>query len=226
MKKWKCTVCGYIHEGEEPPETCPVCGADKSKFIDVTEPEAPAESEDVPEEATAPPSSAGSPQTPAAGAGEAPDEPEPSAPGPRDRLGELITRHHAHPITVHVPNGVLPITVLFVLIALLSGCSALETAALCNMVIVLLAMPAVLFTGYKNWQYKYNGARTDVFFTKILCGILVTGLSAFLLIWWIIDPQAATGGGSAAWIFLLLHLIALLFAVIAGLMGGKLVFRE
>lgn len=32
MKQWKCTVCGYIHTGDEPPSKCPVCGADKSKF--------------------------------------------------------------------------------------------------------------------------------------------------------------------------------------------------
>lgn len=31
MKKYVCTVCGYIHEGETAPEICPVCkvGADK-----------------------------------------------------------------------------------------------------------------------------------------------------------------------------------------------------
>ena len=31
MKKWVCQVCGYIYEGENPPEECPVChvGADK-----------------------------------------------------------------------------------------------------------------------------------------------------------------------------------------------------
>ena len=31
MKKWVCTVCGYIHEGETAPAECPVCkvGADK-----------------------------------------------------------------------------------------------------------------------------------------------------------------------------------------------------
>ena len=32
-KRWKCIVCGYIHEGEDPPEKCPLCGAPKSKFI-------------------------------------------------------------------------------------------------------------------------------------------------------------------------------------------------
>ncbi|MEL7598157.1 MAG: NADH peroxidase [Clostridiaceae bacterium] len=37
MKKFVCTVCGYIHEGEEPPEKCPICKADASKFKQVTE---------------------------------------------------------------------------------------------------------------------------------------------------------------------------------------------
>lgn len=31
--KWKCTVCGYIHEGDEPPEECPVCGSPKEVFV-------------------------------------------------------------------------------------------------------------------------------------------------------------------------------------------------
>lgn len=31
-KKFICTVCGYIHEGDEAPEKCPQCGAPKSKF--------------------------------------------------------------------------------------------------------------------------------------------------------------------------------------------------
>jgi len=32
MKKYVCLVCGYVYEGEEPPESCPVCGAPSSKF--------------------------------------------------------------------------------------------------------------------------------------------------------------------------------------------------
>lgn len=32
MKKWVCTVCGYVHEGEEAPEKCPVCKQPKEKF--------------------------------------------------------------------------------------------------------------------------------------------------------------------------------------------------
>ena len=30
--KWVCQVCGYVFEGEQPPEKCPVCKAPASKF--------------------------------------------------------------------------------------------------------------------------------------------------------------------------------------------------
>ncbi len=30
--KWECRVCGYVHEGPEPPDECPVCGAAKDMF--------------------------------------------------------------------------------------------------------------------------------------------------------------------------------------------------
>ena len=33
QKKWKCTVCGYIHEGSQPPDVCPQCSAFKYQFI-------------------------------------------------------------------------------------------------------------------------------------------------------------------------------------------------
>ena len=34
MKKWVCPVCGYVHEGEQPPEKCPQCGVPGSKFTE------------------------------------------------------------------------------------------------------------------------------------------------------------------------------------------------
>ncbi len=33
MKQWKCTACGYLHEGKHPPEVCPSCGASMYQFI-------------------------------------------------------------------------------------------------------------------------------------------------------------------------------------------------
>ena len=32
MAKWVCEVCGYVHEGDEPPEKCPQCQAPSERF--------------------------------------------------------------------------------------------------------------------------------------------------------------------------------------------------
>lgn len=37
MKKFVCSVCGYVHEGDSAPEVCPVCGAPAEKFIEQSE---------------------------------------------------------------------------------------------------------------------------------------------------------------------------------------------
>jgi rubredoxin len=37
---FKCSVCGYIAEGESAPEKCPKCGAPKDKFVELTAEEA------------------------------------------------------------------------------------------------------------------------------------------------------------------------------------------
>ena len=34
MKKFVCSICGYVHEGDSAPEKCPQCGAPSEKFIE------------------------------------------------------------------------------------------------------------------------------------------------------------------------------------------------
>lgn len=48
MKRWRCTICNQIFEGEQPPAPCPVCGANADAFELVEE--------TAPEETTAAPS--------------------------------------------------------------------------------------------------------------------------------------------------------------------------
>ena len=35
-KQFKCTVCGYIHTGDQAPEQCPKCKVPASKFVEIT----------------------------------------------------------------------------------------------------------------------------------------------------------------------------------------------
>jgi rubrerythrin len=39
MKKYVCTICGYVHEGESAPEKCPQCNAPASKFVEQSDKE-------------------------------------------------------------------------------------------------------------------------------------------------------------------------------------------
>jgi uncharacterized membrane protein len=220
MKKWRCTVCGYIHDGEEPPDKCPVCGADKSLFEEVME-EAPVAQQDSekPEDKT--------PQAPGAPEG-ADTESE-----PKTLFGRLyrfkiqmMLKHHAHPVSVHIPNGVLPVACVLMILSTLTGADSLAAAAHINMVFVVLALPFVLFSGYVEWQNRYKGLRSSRFVTKIICAGIVTVTSLLLVLWWLADPGILQTSSLGRSIFLFIALIMLAAAVIAGWIGGKLVFKE
>lgn len=211
MKKWECSVCGYIHQGDQPPETCPVCGADQSKFIEL-ESDQPSQKD---------------PEEPALQTKQADLKAEDPIPFvKRNRLFDLMVKHHVHPISVHIPNGVLPASVIFVFLATVFNLTGLSQAAFYNLVFVILFLPLVLFSGYLEWQKKYNGALTRLFLTKMICAAVVS-LSALVLgIWLIIDPQVSASDSSQRLPFLLVNLIMLSAAAIAGFLGGKLVFKE
>jgi len=201
MKQWKCTVCGYIHTGPEPPEKCPICGADKSLFVEV-------------------PSSGVVPETPPVT--EAKDV---AAKSPEiSFIAGFVHKLHAHPISVHIPNGVIPITVLFLAIAILFKSGSFDTAAFYNLTVVLLAMPVVLFTGYVEWKTRYQRSWGFLFITKISCGIVVFISAIVLFAWHIIDPNVSIG--PERYLFFLLHIIMLAAAGVAGHLGGKLVFKD
>jgi hypothetical protein len=228
MKKWKCIVCGYIHTGEEPPEKCPVCGAPKSKFIEVTEPDAP----------TPEPTPAAAPETepvidrpeisePAAAAEPAETEPvSPFKDSRYRRLFEMMTRYHGHPISVHIPNGLLPVAVLFICLSALFSIKGMAVAATYNLGVVALSMPLVLFSGWVDWQNRFNGAITNVFIVKIACGIIVSVTAWFLFIWLLVNPAVVTTPQPSRVAFFMINLIMLGAASTAGWYGGKLVFRD
>ena len=52
MKKFVCLVCGYVHTGDEPPASCPICGAGADQFKEMPA-EAPAAAPSAPAAAPA-----------------------------------------------------------------------------------------------------------------------------------------------------------------------------
>jgi rubredoxin len=226
MRKWKCTVCGYIHTGAEPPEKCPVCGAPKNRFTEIvaegafeSAPAAPAEESIArPQARTATTDNQG--QTDPANT--------PSwfrAPQYRV-LFDMLTKYHGHPISVHIPNGLLPVTVLFIFLSAIFSFKGMASAAVYNLGVVALSMPLVLFSGWVDWQNRFNGAITNVFTVKIACGITVTVTSWVLFIWLLANPAVVTTAQASRVAFFAINLIMLGAAGTAGWYGGKLVFKD
>jgi len=217
-KRWRCTVCGYIHDGDEPPEICPVCAAPKNMFVQID-----AEGKEI-----------GTPVRPAEQATEARLTLESAGVATLggkkektsfvDSLGGLSLKMHLHPIMVHFPNGVLPVVLVFLGIAMFFRIESLETAAYYNLIFVLLTLPFVLLTGFLEWQKRYKGARTALFITKIVSALIVLAAVNVLVFWRLLDPGVMAEGSPSRFIYLGVAAGMLGAAGIAGYLGGRLVF--
>ncbi|MBS3758937.1 MAG: hypothetical protein KGY61_09775 [Desulfobacterales bacterium] len=214
MKKWQCTVCGYIHTGEAPPEKCPVCGADKDKFVEIKE-------ETSPETGNAAKADEQKP-TGAAAEGAA----STTKPDAMEFIRIQMIKHHVHPVSVHIPNGVIPMAVLFVFLAVIFQFPSLATTAFYSMVFVLLTMPLVLYSGYNEWQRKYRANPSSIFIAKIASALIVSAASLIIVLWHLLDPDIASASSMLRPVYLFIHLIMLGAAFIAGFIGGKLVFKD
>jgi rubredoxin/uncharacterized membrane protein len=219
MKKWQCSVCKYIHTGETPPEKCPVCGVGSEKFVLIDA------GDDAPSPA-AEKTSVKSAEKPTAPIAKAP--PKPSTPAPPANLYERIIgfmiKHHAHPVSVHFPNGILPVAVVLFLLSWVFNSELFAKAGFINLIFVILALPFVLFSGIIEWKKKYNQALTTLFKIKIMAAALTTTACLISVVWYLMNPDVLSS--SNAWIFILVNGVMLAAAGIAGLIGGKLVFKD
>ena len=226
MKKWQCLVCKYIHTGDEPPEKCPVCGVSSNKFVlfeGDTAAEAPnAEATKADETKTAAPGkkAENNPETPGASS---------LKKGGRARVYmekavEFMVKHHAHPVTVHIPNGVIPVAVALFIFSWFFDASFLAKAGFINLVFVLVSLPVVAGTGVLEWKKKYNQARTTLFNVKIAAAAVSAICCVASIIWYWVNPGVVESSG--AWMFLVINLLMLVAAGVAGHIGGKLVFKD
>lgn len=227
MKVWQCTVCKYIHREATPPEKCPVCGVDKTRFIEIDEELIPARPVRKPGSKPAEPGTASPAVSPfvKAAAPEPPQkQPPPSPEKGFDKIKSLALKHHAHPISVHTPNGILPAAVTLWILSWIFNSELLAKAAMINMIFVVLTLPVVIFTGILEWKKKYQGALTLIFKIKILAAAMTTGSSVISLLWYVFDPNILSSPGAFA--FILVNIIMAASAGTAGYIGGKLVFKD
>jgi uncharacterized membrane protein len=193
---------------------------DASKFVEIDEASIPKKSpKKMPPKIKTAPAESG----PDKSRSQATQAPPPAEKG-FEKITSLLIQHHAHPVSVHTPNGILPAAVIFWLIAWIFSTDLFARVAFINLIFVIITLPFVIFTGVLEWKKKYNGALTVIFKVKIMAATLTTVSCVISFAWYLLDPQILSS--SKAWVFILINIIMLAAAGVAGLIGGKLVFKD
>ncbi|HBT96268.1 MAG TPA: hypothetical protein DEB25_00745 [Desulfobulbaceae bacterium] len=205
-KRWRCLVCGHVHVGETPPEKCPVCKAPTAQFVELDEKGTP-----IHKDAAAMPM---------------------EKPG---IIARILLALHVHPVLAHFPCGIIPMAVLFIAgsIFLRSGTSNfinyapyLDYATFCSLIFILIPLLLVFASGFLEWKKRYHGVRTALFACKIFCSLLATICLVALLFWTWFDGSQVMLDARFRLIYLIIAVVMLLAVIIAGHLGGHLVFKK
>ncbi len=239
--KWICTVCGYVHEGDSPPDVCPVCGQPKEMFEKAEE--MPASTSQAPaggtskksgkksgrwrctvcnyiHEGTEPPD-----MCPVCGAGKEAFVPETDSPEHHHRgFGGLIEKLHLHPVSAHFPNGALPLALLAWLIYLVSGDSSFERTSFYLMLVATLAVPFTALTGWSDAKHRFGTTTTGVFPEKKLWSLVLTGVTLGMAGWRLFLGWTHVPNGLEIVVYTVLLVAATALVARLGMLGGKLVF--
>ncbi|NTU68633.1 MAG: hypothetical protein HGB02_07120 [Chlorobiaceae bacterium] len=137
-------------------------------------------------------------------------------------LDEMRKSILLHAISAHFSNGLVPVAVLYLLLALPSDDPFFERTVLHLLVIVLLVIPVSFVSGILDWRKKYHGAWAPVFVRKIrlagaLCILAVCAVSIRF-----VEPGVMAGDGLLRWVYILIIIAMLPVVVLLGHYGGKL----
>lgn len=248
--KWVCTVCNYVHNGDAPPDVCPVCGAKSDAFERVDETETvPAESpadqnkSDPVEDGTASDGSGESNRwrclicnyihahkdppdvCPICGAGKKDFVAEKQSPEHHHRgWSGLVEKLHLHPVSAHMPNGALPLAFLSWMAYLLFSEACLERTSFYLMLVSAAAVPFTAITGWSDARHRFGTTITGVFPEKKRLSLLLFAVMWGMAIWRLVLGWHHTPDGTETIVFTLLLVGATGVAARLGMLGGKLVF--
>ena len=134
-------------------------------------------------------------------------------------------RRHPHPAIVHVPVGLMVVLPIFEIAGLVFQSARTEWAALCCLLMAILAIPAAIATGYFTWWINYEARdfptvrrKRQLAWVSLILGILVVLLRSAV----IVDPLNIQQPYVIAYLVGILALAALVGYV--GFLGGKLTF--
>ncbi len=131
-----------------------------------------------------------------------------------------------HPMFVHFPQALFPVSLASFLMYLATGAKDLETGAFITAAFGAAIAPATTITGLIDWKIRYQGYMTSVFLTKIVGAVVLIGFSVPAVLIRILVPDVAAQPLSGmGWVYGFLLAACTVTNVVLGHFGGKLIFH-
>ena len=132
---------------------------------------------------------------------------------------------HPHPIAVHFSNGLIPVSVFFLLLFLATRFQDAETVAFYTLVTGTLGSGLAILTGFYDWRKHYRSRWSPVFKKKLAAGILAVIVGAAACVFRFFTPELLDSITAASVIYVVMNFVVLGCVTFAGYLGGKLVFH-
>jgi hypothetical protein len=151
------------------------------------------------------------------------NQPQPIIPMPVSKFFEEFKKTFMlHAVAAHFSNGLIPVAVLYLLLALPARDAFFEHTVENLLVIVLMAIPVSFLSGIRDWKKKYNGAKAPVFTKKIRLSIVLFALCLIAVSIRLTLPGVMNGSGLLFMAYTASLLLMLPVVVLLGHYGGKL----
>jgi uncharacterized membrane protein len=140
---------------------------------------------------------------------------------PFDLKTALLAKHAQHVVIIHFPIALSMSSLLFDLLAIWRKSPALATAAYYNLKAAAITSLLAIATGLIAWQWQFDGTKLKGnLLLHLIFGIVCSTLICILS--WLRSRQQNEKHLPWGTIYLILGLVALLFIILAGHLGGIL----
>ena len=127
-----------------------------------------------------------------------------------------------HAITAHFSNGLIPVAVLYLLLAIPTGNTFFEHTVQHLLWITFLAIPVSFFSGVHDWKTKYRGAKAPVFMKKIRLSVALFSFCTVAVAVRLAVPDVMARMDLLHWFYVVVLLGMLPVVTLLGHYGGKL----
>jgi hypothetical protein len=139
-----------------------------------------------------------------------------------DFLRDVYRTFILHIVASHFVNGLLPVALLFLLLAGATGDPSFEHTVIHLVTVALCVIPLSLLSGIRDWRIKFHGGKATIFYRKITLAIILFALCLATVGIRFSRPDLATGSGTVAWLYRGCLVAMVPVVVLLGHFGAKL----